>query len=48
MVFILDLYECTGELLGQGAQGAVQCYRSKKTGVEYAGKVGYVVMKSND
>lgn len=34
-----DLYEYTGEMLGQGAQGAVQCYLSKKTGVEYAVKI---------
>ena len=34
-----DLYESTGELLGQGSQGAVQCYRCKKSGKEYAVKV---------
>lgn len=36
---VLDLYESTGELLGQGSQGAVQCYRSKTTGAEFAVKV---------
>jgi len=34
-----DLYESTGELLGQGSQGAVQCYRCKKTGHEFAVKI---------
>lgn len=34
-----DLYESTGELLGQGSQGAVQCYRSKTTGAEFAVKI---------
>jgi len=34
-----DLYESTGELLGQGSQGAVQCFRCKKSGREYAVKI---------
>lgn len=36
----VDLYEATGELLGQGSQGAVHCYKSKKSpSTEYAVKV---------
>lgn len=36
---ITDLYEATGELLGQGSQGAVHRFVSRKTDVDYAVKV---------
>lgn len=34
-----DLYEATGDLLGEGSHGAVHCYRHKHTNIEYAVKV---------
>jgi len=37
--FFSDLYESTGEVLGEGSHGAVHCYKSKRTNAEYAVKV---------
>ena len=35
----VDLYEATGEVLGEGSHGAVHCYIHKHTDIEYAVKV---------
>lgn len=34
-----DLYEATGEVLGEGSHGAVHCYLHKESKLEYAVKV---------
>jgi len=34
-----DLYEATGEVLGEGSHGAVHCYIHKHTNIEYAVKI---------
>ena len=39
MFSAVELYEATGEILGQGSFGAVSTYRNLITGREYAVKV---------
>lgn len=39
--FIAELYEATGDMLGEGSHGAVHRYRHKHTNIEYAVKVSH-------
>ena len=46
-VLTLDLYESTGDLLGEGSHGAVHCYLHKHTNIQYAVKVSWQVFLLN-
>lgn len=42
MYLFSDLYEPTGEILGNGAYASVQTYRNLENQTEYAVKVGNI------
>lgn len=43
LFYFSDLYEATGEVLGEGSHGAVHCYVHRHTNIEYAVKVGVII-----